>query len=292
MEPKLLVLDGGMGHLLKAKGVGRLCKDLEFEELFAATALANEHLPELVQEVHAQYIDAGADVITTNSFGCTEWLLTKVGRPELALRLTEEAGKLAREAADRAGREVLVAGAPPAQLAPPSRPPSRQRPRSRVPPRVAPCAPTPTPPTHPPSHPALPAARRLPASAAGELPGRGPRPSGAAAASLPQCCSSASAARGPPALRDGVGSAGGAGRRDRRQRIRPALVDQLQLGGQRERPAAQRGRAAGERGRGAVASSGGSSGGSGSGAGLVVPNGRRAGLGGDIHAHICVPALG
>lgn len=115
MEPKLLVLDGGMGHLLKAKGVRRLCKNLEFEELFAATAMANEHLPELVQEVHAQYIDAGADVITTNSFGCTEWSLAKVGRPELALPLTEEAGKLAREAADCAGREVLVAGCLPPQ---------------------------------------------------------------------------------------------------------------------------------------------------------------------------------
>lgn len=54
------LLDGGIGHLLKAKGVERLVPGLEYEQLFLAGALANDLAPEAVSEVHRENIAAGA----------------------------------------------------------------------------------------------------------------------------------------------------------------------------------------------------------------------------------------
>ncbi|EFN59570.1 hypothetical protein CHLNCDRAFT_132909 [Chlorella variabilis] len=87
------LLDGGIGHLLKAKGVERLVPGLEYEQLFLA----------------------GADVITVNSFACTEWSLGRIGKAGLQQELLEAAARLARAAATEAassgsGRQVLVAG--------------------------------------------------------------------------------------------------------------------------------------------------------------------------------------
>jgi hypothetical protein len=53
------LLDGGIGHLLKAKGVERLVSDLKYEDLFVGGALANDLAPEPVAEGHREYIAAG-----------------------------------------------------------------------------------------------------------------------------------------------------------------------------------------------------------------------------------------
>ena len=72
-----LLLDGAIGHELKAKGIDQLCSDLGYHDLFAAGSLANEIKPDLVESIHRDYINAGATVITTNSFGCTKRSLAK-----------------------------------------------------------------------------------------------------------------------------------------------------------------------------------------------------------------------
>lgn len=54
-----LLLDGGIGHLLKAKGVETLVPGLAYDQLFLAGALANDLAPDAVQEVHAAFIAAG-----------------------------------------------------------------------------------------------------------------------------------------------------------------------------------------------------------------------------------------
>lgn len=58
--PPPLLLDGGIGHLLKAKGIERLVPGLAYDQLFLAGALANGLDPDAVKEVHAEYIAAGA----------------------------------------------------------------------------------------------------------------------------------------------------------------------------------------------------------------------------------------
>ncbi|GAB4816181.1 hypothetical protein N2152v2_003227 [Parachlorella kessleri] len=113
---EVLVLDGGTGHLLKAKGIEQLVPGLAYDQLFLAGTLANIHQPELVKEVHREYVVAGADVLTTNSFACTSYSLSKIGKACQAAELISSAARLAREVADQAGRQVQVAGTlPPLQ---------------------------------------------------------------------------------------------------------------------------------------------------------------------------------
>ena len=62
-----LVLDGGMGHQLKRMGVA-IEGEVGSMQRFLGVATANEAAPELVRDAHLSYIDAGADVITTNNY--------------------------------------------------------------------------------------------------------------------------------------------------------------------------------------------------------------------------------
>ena len=95
-----IVADGGMGALLAGATAGLRCP----EE-------ANLRAPESVVAVHASYIAAGAELIETNTFGAN--------RRKLAAKLLEHefeainssAVRLAREARDVSGRDVLIAGA-------------------------------------------------------------------------------------------------------------------------------------------------------------------------------------
>lgn len=116
----ITILDGGTGHVLKSnKAIDTLCldKQLKYEELFAAGSIANELCPDIVAQVHADYIAAGADVITANTFGCTRWSLGKIGRADQAIDLAIKGATIARNAASSfssssssQGKQILVAG--------------------------------------------------------------------------------------------------------------------------------------------------------------------------------------
>mmetsp|Transcript_60667 Transcript_60667/g.94322 ORF Transcript_60667/g.94322 Transcript_60667/m.94322 type:complete len:543 (+) Transcript_60667:3-1631(+) len=64
---KITVLDGGMGHELRRRGV-KIEGPIGSQKRFLGVALANENQPELVCGAHAAYLEAGADVITTNNY--------------------------------------------------------------------------------------------------------------------------------------------------------------------------------------------------------------------------------
>src|ERR687885_2969944 len=92
------VFDGAVGTMLYAKGV---YINRSYDEL-------NLTNPDLVREVHEEYVRAGADFIETNTFGATAHKLQQYGL-EGSLRLINiAAARLAREAA---GERVFVAGA-------------------------------------------------------------------------------------------------------------------------------------------------------------------------------------
>jgi homocysteine S-methyltransferase len=94
-----LVADGGMGALIAATAPGLRCP----EE-------ANVRAPESVVAVHASYIAAGADLIETNTFGATRRKLARLMLEDDHERIVSAGVRLAREAREVAGREVLVAG--------------------------------------------------------------------------------------------------------------------------------------------------------------------------------------
>lgn len=91
-----LVCDGAMGTMLMASGVEARCP----EEI-------NLISPDTVRNVHAAYVAAGADVITTNSFGGSRAKLAKADMADQVAQVNLAAARLAREVA---GESVLVAG--------------------------------------------------------------------------------------------------------------------------------------------------------------------------------------
>ncbi len=95
---RILVVDGAMGTMLYAKGVYiNRC----YDEL-------NLSAPDLVREIHSEYIRAGADIIETNTFGATAPKLQQYGLEGNLHEINALAAKVAREAA---GDRAYVAGA-------------------------------------------------------------------------------------------------------------------------------------------------------------------------------------
>jgi homocysteine S-methyltransferase len=95
---RILVVDGAMGTMLYAKGVYiNRC----YDEL-------NLSAPDLVREIHSEYIRAGADIIETNTFGATAHKLQQYGLEHNLHEINANAARIAREAA---GERAYVAGA-------------------------------------------------------------------------------------------------------------------------------------------------------------------------------------
>jgi S-methylmethionine-dependent homocysteine/selenocysteine methylase len=100
-----LILDGGMSRELL-----RLGAELKQPE-WSALALINS--PEIVRQVHGEFIAAGADVVTTNSYALVPFHIGEERFCTDGPALIALSGRLAREAADAAGRKVVVAGSLP-----------------------------------------------------------------------------------------------------------------------------------------------------------------------------------
>ena len=92
------VFDGAMGTMLYAKGV-------YINRCYDELNLSN---PDLVREIHTEYLRAGADIIETNTFGATAYKLNQYGLEANLAEINEVAARIAREAA---GDRAYVAGA-------------------------------------------------------------------------------------------------------------------------------------------------------------------------------------
>ena len=95
-DGRVHVVDGAMGTMLYGRGVFvNVC----YDEL-------NLQRPELVQEVHEEYVRAGAEILETNTFGANPVKLSSYGLDEQTEEINRAAGELARLAA--AGRASVV----------------------------------------------------------------------------------------------------------------------------------------------------------------------------------------
>ena len=112
---RILILDGGMGTMIQRYSLGE--QDYR-GEIFAGVKAGlrgdNECLnltrPDIIEAIHQAYIDAGADIIETNSFNANAVSQAEYGLSDRAPDMALAAGRIARKVADRAGRRVLVAG--------------------------------------------------------------------------------------------------------------------------------------------------------------------------------------
>lgn len=100
---EVIILDGGMGTELQRRGV-------PMDHAAWCGAAVKTH-PEVVRQVHRDYIDAGADVIIANTFATARHVLEAAGLGDEVAAITRRAVELAREARDAsAKRPVWVAG--------------------------------------------------------------------------------------------------------------------------------------------------------------------------------------
>src|SRR5262245_40953550 len=97
LENRVLVCDGAMGTMLYAKGV---FINKSFDAL-------NVTQPDLVAEVHQEYVRAGADIIETNTFGANRIKLASFGIADRLHAINEQGARIARHAADE---KAYVAG--------------------------------------------------------------------------------------------------------------------------------------------------------------------------------------
>ena len=104
LQNQILICDGAMGTQLYEKGIS-------FDHCFDEINLSH---PQMIRDIHAAYIDAGADIIETNTFGGNRFRLTHHGLEEKLTEINQVAVALAKEVAAlkqaQLGRPVFVAG--------------------------------------------------------------------------------------------------------------------------------------------------------------------------------------
>ncbi len=105
MTARITLLDGGMGRELKRMGAP--FRQPEW------SALALMEAPDFVSKAHAAFVAAGAEVVTTNSYAVVPFHIGQNRFAAAGRMLAERVGRLARAAADGAGRKVLVAASLP-----------------------------------------------------------------------------------------------------------------------------------------------------------------------------------
>jgi len=103
------ILDGGMGQELLAKGL------VSKGTLWSASALIEEKNHQLVIDTHLEFINAGADVIITNSFSTRRVRMEQNKVLNFFNFANQKAGELAVKAKEISKKDVLIAGSLPAQ---------------------------------------------------------------------------------------------------------------------------------------------------------------------------------
>ena len=99
-EKGVLLADGATGTTLFAMGL----------EAGEAPELWNTDQPEKIVKMHRDFVDAGADIILTNSFGGTRHRLKLHHAQNRVIELNRQAAEIARSVADACDRTVIVAG--------------------------------------------------------------------------------------------------------------------------------------------------------------------------------------
>ena len=99
-QGRVVILDGGIGAELEKNGA-----DMDKDLWCGKCSVDN---PELVRKVHERYIDAGADVITTNTYGTTPISMKQYGYDNLIEKYNQKSVQLAKEAAKN--KNVAIAG--------------------------------------------------------------------------------------------------------------------------------------------------------------------------------------
>jgi methionine synthase / methylenetetrahydrofolate reductase (NADH) len=100
-EDRVRIFDGAMGTMIYARGV-------YFNRCYDELNLSS---PELIIDIHREYLKAGSEIIETNTYGASRLKLAQQGLEDKLPDINFAAAKIARSAAESAKRDVFVAGA-------------------------------------------------------------------------------------------------------------------------------------------------------------------------------------
>jgi 5-methyltetrahydrofolate--homocysteine methyltransferase len=119
-EQRIVVLDGAMGTMIQQHRLDEAAyRGERFADWSRDLKGCNDLLvltrPQLIGDIHREFIEAGADIVSTNTFNATSIALADYGLESLVYELNRDAAALARRVADeqaaKLGRPVFVAGA-------------------------------------------------------------------------------------------------------------------------------------------------------------------------------------
>ncbi len=121
LRERLVILDGATGTMVQQSKLdeaafrGERFKDWRGKNLQGCLDLLNLTRPQMIEDIHRRYLEAGADIIETNTFNSQAISLADYGLESLACELSKAGAECARRAADRfekdhPGRVCLVAG--------------------------------------------------------------------------------------------------------------------------------------------------------------------------------------
>ncbi|MDP8227874.1 MAG: homocysteine S-methyltransferase family protein, partial [Candidatus Electryoneaceae bacterium] len=110
LKERILVVDGAMGTALEQ--LGPSVDDFGGETFHGCYEMLNLHAPNLVTAVHRNYIEAGADLIKTNSFNGSPIVMDEYGVADMSQELARRAAELAVSSVERwsQGRPVFIMG--------------------------------------------------------------------------------------------------------------------------------------------------------------------------------------
>jgi len=97
LKKRILLLDGGMGTVLQKENLTK--KDFDGKE--GCNEVLNLTRPDVIQKVHEAYLEAGSDIIETNSFSASSITLAEYGLEKKDYEINLAAAKIARKAADK-----------------------------------------------------------------------------------------------------------------------------------------------------------------------------------------------
>ena len=101
LASRILIMDGAMGTQIQARDLGP--DDFGGADYEGCNEYLNITRPDVIADIHRGYLDAGADIIETNTFGATSVVLAEYDLAEHARRINREAAQIARSVAEEFG---------------------------------------------------------------------------------------------------------------------------------------------------------------------------------------------
>lgn len=103
IKQRVIIIDGAMGTQLQLADIKPEYWMYEGEDLEGCNELLNLTAPHILKQIHDNYAKAGADLITTNTFGSMSWVLDEYSIPETSYELSRLGAAIAKKSCEKYG---------------------------------------------------------------------------------------------------------------------------------------------------------------------------------------------